>query len=246
MPGIEKLLPVAWLKQGTLYYCGPAVAQMFLKYFGVAVTQDVLWAEIKANSNGSGSPNPPGADSDPDFPTQVCENCDGANPPVWTCWNSTPDALQKTISAHTAKATLATRYASTFEEGVTELIQSIDRSPGVPPIATITSMNHWVIACGYLQNDVTSVEFPVEQVGTYKLNGLYVLDPQAQLVADSFKLITVGEWHQQFGLIGCASNPNLDRYPVMVGTDLYPKWLLYVVLALFIVLAFWLWSRLST
>lgn len=243
MAGIEKQLGVDWLKQEKLYYCGPAVAQMFLKYFGVAVTQDALWADIKANSNGTGSSNPPSAATDPNFPTQVCDNCDGASPPVWTCWNCTPDALRKTVAGHTAKATLAGRYPSTFAEGVTELIESIDRTPGVPPFATITSMNHWVLVTGYLQNDMSSVGLPVEQVGTYKLNGLYLCDPQSESAADSFKLVTVADWHEQFGLIACASDPNLDRYPVLVGTELYPKWLMFVLAALFMLLLLWLWYR---
>ena len=241
MAGIEKLLAVDWLKQEKLYYCGPAAVQMFLKYFGVAVTQDILWADIKANSNGAGSSNPPSAAMDPDFPTQVCENCDDARPPVWTCWNSTPDALRQTAAGHTAKATLAIRYPSTFEQGVTELIESIDRSPGVPPFATLTSMNHWVIVAGYLQNDMSSGEFPAKPVGTYMLNGLYVLDPEGESATDAFKLMTVAAWQEQFGLIACASDPNLDRYPVVVGTDVLPKWVMFILVALFVVLLYWLW-----
>jgi Peptidase_C39 like family len=244
MPGIEKILAVDWFAQEKLYYCGPAVAQMFLKHFGVAVSQDDLWSDIKANSNGSGSPNPPSANTDPDFPKQVCENCDGVSPPVWTCWNATPDALQKTVKGRTTKATLAVRYPSTFEAGVTKLIESIDRSPAVPPFATISSVNHWVVVAGYLRNDVTSTQFPVEQVGKYKLNGLYLLDPQNAGPTGSFKLVTVGAWHQQFGLIACASDPNLDRYPVVVGTDAKKKkkaWMIGGVSLVLALLFLWLW-----
>lgn len=241
MPGIEKILAVEWYKQEKLYYCGPAVAQMFLKYFSVALTQDVLWADIKANSNGTGSSNPPSADTDPDFPTQVCDNCNGANPPVWTCWNCTPEALRTTVAGHTAKAALAVRYLDTFDDGVTELIESLDRSPAVPPFATITSVNHWSLVIGYLQNDLTSTQFPVEQVGKYKLNGLYVLDPQSAAAADTFKLVPVLKWRQNFGLIACASDPNLDRYPVVVGTDSNPAWWVFGLGVVFIVLLLWLW-----
>src|SRR5688572_8397183 len=154
MPATNKKLTFDWFAQEKLYYCGPAVAQMVLKYLGVAVSQDHLWADIKANSNGSGSPNPPSGDTDSNFPNQVCDNCDGANPPVWTCWNATPDALQKTVMGRSAKATLDTRYPGTFEDGVTELIESIDRSPGVPPFATISSLNHWVVVSGYLKDSL--------------------------------------------------------------------------------------------
>jgi hypothetical protein len=242
MPGIEKILAVDWFAQEKLYYCGPAVAQMFLKHFGVAVSQDDLWAYIKSNSDGSGSPNPPGAGSDPDFPKQVCENCDGTNPPEWTCWNTTPGALQKTVKGQTAKATLAIRYPGTFEEGVTQLIESIDRSPAVPPFATIGSVNHWIVVNGYIQNDVTSTQFPVEQIGSYKLNALYLLDPQSAGSTGSFKLVSVGAWRQQFGLIACTSDPNLDRYPVVVGTDRKKSWVVWTVSAtLLLVIIWWLW-----
>jgi hypothetical protein len=216
---------------------------MFLKHFGVVASQDDLWADIKSNSTGTGSPNPPSANTDPDFPKQVCENCDGEAPPVWTCWNATPDALQKTVKGRTSKATLAIKYPGTFEEGVTQLIESIDRSPGVPPFATISSVNHWVVCGGYIQNDLTSTQLPVEQIGTYKLNGLYLLDPQNAGPTGSFKLVSVGAWRQQFGLIACASDPNLDRYPVMVGTGSKKPWLVVGVTgALLLVIIMWLWS----
>lgn len=241
MAGIEKTLAVDWLVQEKLYYCGPAVAQMFLKHLGVAVSQDDLWADIKANSTGSGSTNPPSGDTDPVFPNQVCDNCDGLNPPVWTCWNTTPDALQKTVMGRTTKATLAIHYPTTFEDGVTELIESIDRSPGVPPFATISSVNHWVVVGGYLQNDVTSTEFPVEQVGKYKLNALYLLDPQSAPPVDSFRMVKISDWHAQFGLIACASDPNVDRYPVVVGTNFNLHWVAIVLSMLFLALLLWLW-----
>ena len=242
MAGIEKILAVDWFAQEKLYYCGPAAAQMFLKHFSVGVSQDDLWADVKSNSNGSGSTNPPSTDSDPNFPTQVCDNCDGANPPVWTCWNTTPGALQKTVQGRTSKATLDIRYPSTFEEGVTQLIESIDRSPGVPPFATISSVNHWIVVNGYVQNDLTSTQLPVEQIGTYKLNAIYLLDPQSAGANGSFKLVSVGAWRQQFGLIGCASDPNLDRYPVVVGTDRKRAWLGGAVAGvLVLVIILWLW-----
>ena len=245
MAGIEKLLAVDWFAQEKLYYCGPAVAQMFLNHFGLAVSQDDLWADIKANSNGSGSSNPPSSNTDPDFPKQVCENCDGVNPPVWTCWNATPAALQKTVMGRTSKATLDMHYPLTFEEGVTHLIESIDRSPGVPPFATITSVNHWVVVSGYLQNDLTSTAFPAEQIGKYKLNGLYLRDPQSAGTPDSFKLVSVAAWHEQFGLIACASSPNVDRYPVVVGTDAKNNswWVVGAVAVALLLLFIWLWYQ---
>ena len=244
MAGIEKKLALDWFAQQKLYYCGPAVAQMFLNHFGVVASQDDLWADIKSNSNGTGSPNPPSANTDPNFPKQVCENCDGETPPVWTCWNATPDALQKTVKGRTSKATLAIKYPGTFEEGVTQLIESIDRSPGVPPFATISSVNHWVVFGGYIQNDLTSTQFPVEQIGPYKLNALYLFDPQSAGPTGSFKMVKVADWRQQFGLIACASDPNLDRYPVVVGTDQKNKsaWLAVVVSGvLLLVIILWLW-----
>jgi hypothetical protein len=242
MAGIEEILEIDWFAQEKLYYCGPAVAQMVLNHFGLGVSQDDLWTDIKANSNGSGSSNPPSASTDPDFPKQVCENCDGANPPEWTCWNATPDALQKTVMGRTSKATLDMRYPLTFEEGVTELIESIDRSPAVPPFATISSVNHWIVVGGYLQDDLTSTAFPWKQIGKYKLNALYLFDPQSAGATGSFKLVSVGAWQQQFGLIACANNPNVDRYPVVVGTDAKNNnwWVVGLVAVALALLLLWL------
>jgi hypothetical protein len=54
-------------------------------------------------------------------------------------------------------------------------------------------------------------------------------------------MVKVSDWHAQFGLIACASDPNLDRYPVVVGTNFNRQWVAIVLSMLFLVLLLWLW-----
>jgi hypothetical protein len=214
MPMIEKYLDVKWFEQETLFYCGPAVAQMSLDYVKVAVSQDTLWNDIKSNTGGNRPPDAP--PSNHGFPEQVCDNCEpnDRNPPMWECWDTTPEALRTTVTAHGGVGHAA-QYPSTFEHGVTLLIESLDRSPAVPPFATIQLINHWVLVNGYRLNDEASLEAPPETVGKYRLNGLYILDPQELDRVERVRLVPVSEWHSKFGLIGCG--PHVDTYPVVVG-----------------------------
>jgi hypothetical protein len=243
MPGVEKVLPIDWVAQQNNYYCGPAVAHMFLKYFDVNVSQDSLWKDIKDNTQGT---RPPGAPvGDPNFDTQVCFNCDGLTPPVWTCWSTTPEALQLTLQNRKPRATTEVRYPLTADSGIQQLIQSIDHPAGVPAIATETSMSHWVVVNGYLRDDASSKEFPPQQVGGYLLNALYVVDPDGVAGADRFGFKTVNAWRADFGAIGCDANPHSNGYPIVVAVAPVAKRLsgvLLATLAFSMFALFWVWS----
>jgi hypothetical protein len=205
---------VQWFEQETLFYCGPAVAQMFLDYFKVVVTQDRLWNDIKSNSGGVRPADAP--PSDHAFPEQVCDNCElnDKKPPVWECWDTTPEALRTTVIAH-GNIGLSAQYPSTFDDGVVKLIESLDLPQAVPPFATIYLVNHWVLVDGYRRDDETSVEAPAVTVGKYRLNGLYILDPQELDAVERVRLVTVQDWRTKFGLVPCG--PHTDTYPVVVG-----------------------------
>jgi hypothetical protein len=236
----EKILDVTWFGQEKLYYCGPAVAQMFLNYVKVTVSQDDLWTDVTNNTNGVRPADAP--PSDHDFPEQVCDNCEtnDANPPIWECWDTTPEALRVTIGIR-GGGSLAAEYAPTFDKGAEKLIESLDRSPGVPAFATIHLINHWVLVNGYLRDDEASVEAPAQDVGKYRLNGFYILDPQELDPVERIRLVTVREWHSEFGLIGCG--PHVDTYPVVVGSGLIPGWLYTAIVMSILFAIIWLIAR---
>jgi hypothetical protein len=238
MAGIEKNLNVNWHRQQTLYFCGPAVAQMFLDFVQVAATQPDLWTDIQNNTNGSRPADAPATDHD--FPTQVCNDCNpgSTDPERWQCWDTTPEALSTTVAAR-GSVTLAARYPSTFDQGVKMLIDSLDRTPEVPAFATIHLINHWVLVKGYLRDDATSQEAPIQDVGGIKLNGLYILDPQEEDATERVKLVTVNGWRRKFGLIAC--DKHQGTYPIVITVVPMAAWVPFVLMLVVGLVAFWLW-----
>ena len=174
MAGEEKRLEIPWYLQQTDYFCGPAVAQMFLSFFGVKdpqggwvpgayIPQPQLWEEIKGNTGGRRPAEAPA--SVQEFPGQVCDKCESSRgePPTWECWDTTPEALQKTVTLQSG-ITLAPRYSADFDEGMNLIIESLDRSPAIPAFATTSTINHWVLVNGYWRNDFGSTDAPIEAV----------------------------------------------------------------------------------
>ena len=217
MAGVEKVLPVQWVPQDTIYYCGPAVAHMFLKRFAIDASQQDLWNDIKNNTGGHRPKSAPVENTDPAFATQLCINCDGADPPEWKCWNTTPEALQKTLRDRAPHVAMKVRYPGTADDGMELLVDTIDHPDGIPALATETSQHHWVVVSGYMRDDATSTEFPAQQVGKYLLNGLYVVDSNGATEANRFSFKTVNAWREDFGAIGCAKHEQNNRYPVIVA-----------------------------
>jgi hypothetical protein len=217
MPGVEKVVPVHWVRQETTYYCGPAVAHMFLKRFSIEASQQDLWNDIKKNTGGHRPKGAPGENTDPEFDTQICINCSGAKPPEWTCWNTTPEALQKTLRERAPHVGMKVQYPEAADEGMEQLVDTIDQADGIPALATETSLHHWVVVSGYLRDDTASTEFPAQQVGKYLLNGLYVVDSDGATEPDRFGFKTVNAWREDFGAIGCAEHAQNNRYPVIIA-----------------------------
>lgn len=237
MAGAEKNLNVTWQRQQTLYFCGPAVAQMFLDFVKVNVTQPDLWTDIQNNTGGSRPPDAPATDHD--FPTQVCNDCNpgSTDPNRWQCWDTTPEALSATVAAR-GSVGLAARYPSRFDAGVEMLIDSLDRTPEVPAFATTYLINHWVLVKGYLRDDMTSQEAPVQDVGRFKLNGLYILDPQETDADERVKLVTVNGWRSKFGLIDCGQHQG--TYPIVITAARLAMWVPFVLI-LVVLLIYWWW-----
>lgn len=238
MAGVEKNLNVNWQRQQTLYFCGPAVAQMFLDFVKVTVTQPDLWTDIQNNTGGSRPSDAPATDHD--FPTQVCNDCNpgSTDPNRWQCWDTTPDALSATVAAR-GSVGLEARYPARFDDGVEMLIDSLDRTPEVPAFATTYLINHWVLVKGYLRDDTASQEAPIQNVGRYKLNGLYVLDPQETDADERVKLVTVNGWRSRFGLIAC--DQHQGTYPIVVTAARLAVWVPFVVI-LVVAILYWWWT----
>src|SRR5258705_9353483 len=243
MAAIEKNLDVNWFAQQTLFFCGPAVAQMFLDFVKVTVSQADLWSDIKRNTGGT---RPPDAlPSDHDFPEQVCDNCNpsSSDPRRWQCWDATPEALSATAAAR-GNVVLDAWYASTFDQGVEMLIDSLDRTPEVPPFATIYLINHWVLVKGYLRNDFALTTAPAQTIGRYNLNGLYIHDPQDWDGADRVRLVTVNDWRGKFGLVGCGDH--IDTHPIVVaGTRRLAAWVKVAAVLVPLALLYLIWKWLT-
>jgi hypothetical protein len=240
MPGIEKNLDVHWFRQETLYFCGPAVAQMFLDFFKVSVSQADLWSDITNKTGGTRPPDAPPTDHD--FPQQVCDNCNpnSNDPGRWQCWDTTPEALSATVASR-GKVALDAHYAATFDQGVEMLIDSLDRTPEVPAFATIDLINHWVLVKGYVRDDFSSTEAPVQPVGRYNLNGLYIHDPQQLDEEERVRLVTVNDWRGKFGLIGCGAH--IDTHPIVVGVaPRLAAWVPFAAVLAGLVLLYLIWK----
>jgi hypothetical protein len=238
--GIEKNLNVPWQPQRTLHFCGPAVAQMFLDFVNVGVSQADLWNDITNKTVGSRPPDAPPTDHA--FPQQVCDSCDlnSTDPERWQCWDTTPEALSATVAARAGVA-LDARYVSTFDQGVEMLIDSLDRTPEVPAFATIHLINHWVLVKGYVRDDFASTEAPARQVGRYNLNGLYIHDPQELDEDERVRLVTVNDWRGKFGLVGCGAH--IDTHPiVVVGTARLATWIPSAAALLLLLLLYLIWK----
>lgn len=234
---IEEIVPVTWKGQDTPDFCGPAVAQMFLGWLNIPVAQSDLWTEIQANSDGKG--NGPIT-----FPGQVCINCGTAHVPAWRCWKTTAEALEKTIELRAPSTRLATEYAATYEAGLARLIDSLELTPRVPPLATLYTINHWVVVNGYRREDLGSIAFPPVTAGKYHVNGVYILDPLQEDQQQRVRLIaasaSVGSanWSEMFGLIPCGDH--VDERPMIVGQPVssWVKWILIIVI--WLLLLWWL------
>ena len=241
MAAIERNPDVHYFRQERLYFCGPAVAQMFLDVTKVVASQENLWTDIKSKTSGARPPDAPATDHD--FPEQVCDNCNpsSSDPLRWQCWDTTPEALGAAVEA-LGNIPLDARYVSSFDEGVEMLIDSLDRTPEVPAFATTYLVNHWVLITGYLRDDFASTAAPATTVGRYNLNGLYIRDPQELDAEARVRLVTVAGWRGKFGLVDCGAHT--DMYPIVVhGTRRMAAWVPIAALVpgLWLLYLIWKW-----
>ena len=168
---------VTWVPQGTLFFCGPAVAQMVLTKLGVASPatppswQQQLYDYVTTNTNSKR----PKSNIDesvlaPPFPEQKCERCSGD---PYKCWSTTPTVLKKLLNEKQSSAVYAVTSRESEESATDALCDTLDK--GFPAIALINGWIHWVVVDGYEHSNAGSEHFFGRD-----FNGVYVRDPNAE------------------------------------------------------------------
>jgi len=174
----EVTVPVTWVEQETLYSCGPAVAQMTLRALGVVppptppTWQERLWTIVQTVTNETRPSNAgPGTPSAPSFPEQLCEKC--ANTTSYTCWATSPGALERLLNGQQGVASYAVRTTGSDSDATIALLDTLDR--GLPGIALVRGWQHWVVVDGYTHSLPDAWPLPGRN-----LNGVYFRNPQVQ------------------------------------------------------------------
>ena len=168
----DKFVAVTFAKQETLFFCGPAAAQMALSALGVASPatppswQSQLWDYIKANTGATRPASAPSEPTAPPFPTQKCEWCT-----QWKCWSTTPAVLTQLLntSQGVAQFSISTHVIEDTATGV--MLDTLDDN--VPGVALVYGWNHWVVVDGYRHSEPGS-----HAVAGRHLNGVYIRDPE--------------------------------------------------------------------
>jgi hypothetical protein len=214
-PPSRRRLAVRWRRQKLPFYCGPACIQMVLGHLKVTRSQDQCFADVVSNSEGA---RPAETACEPEracYETQVCDLCGT----TWECWDTDPEALAATLNDHTSASTrYAVHFPATLEDASWSLIDSLrTRTPPVPAITSILSVNHWVVVNGYELGDPATLE--PDASGTVEhppINGFYLLDPREVDGDERLRLVTTTEWSERLGLIECG--PHQDEYVVIVAS----------------------------
>jgi hypothetical protein len=207
----EVYVPVQWIEQETLFYCGPAVAEMILRAHGAGppspppTWQDRLWEDVQ-DSTGAVRPKNagPGTATSPPFPTQKCEKC--PSDPTWHCWSTTPDALVKVLNMHQGLV----RYAATGYSGekaaTASVLDALDA--GLPSAVLVFGWQHWVVVRGYIHDDPGACDVPGRV-----LDGVFIRDPQ---VNAPMQYVTCDKWHDDYlRVVPCGDHEN--TYVVVIG-----------------------------
>lgn len=218
---IPLVLSLTGEQQLDFQHCGPAVARMILSHFGMTPPQATLWAEIQARSAGPvGPPYYP----TPLFPKQVCHQCSGN----WHCWVTSPEAMAAAIQDRASLYTgSAAHYPATKIDAVVAQIESLERTGRFPPAVTIRAANHWVVVAGHHLEDPLLPGVAAEQIGNYRVSGMYVMNPFDTVPTVNF--VSIPDWRARLRSMDCG--PYQGRYPMVVGTTLsfLIKWWIYIL-----------------
>lgn len=200
MPDVT--VPVTWVQQEELYSCGPATAQMTLAAVGVLTPsspptwQQRLWERVQALTLETRPPGAgPGTPHAPSFPTQLCERCPKQD---YTCWATSPQALERVLNDEQGVASYAVGTHATEASATTAILDTLDRN--LPGIALVRGWKHWVVVDGYLHS-----EPDFWSVSGRNLNGVYLKNPQVQAV----QYVHWREWRNRYlSFVPCGQYAN--------------------------------------
>jgi len=169
----DVFVAVPFVKQQTLYYCGPATLQMMLSMLGVASPatppswQDTLWAAVQANTGATRPSSAPSTPTAPAFATQKCEWCTSIG---WRCWSTTPGVLEYLANARQTVAKYSISTHGTEESATGVLLDTIDAN--LPAVALVRGWQHWLAVDGYRHGEPGATV-----VAGRNLNGVFIRDP---------------------------------------------------------------------
>jgi hypothetical protein len=191
MPDVTPI-PVEWVKQETLFFCGPAVAQMILTALKVPTPsvpptwQEQVYAYIKVNTNKTRPRSAPDTVEAPKFTEQFCERCHASDP--YTCWNTTPNVLKRYLNDNQSATVYSVAVRANEETATDALCDTLDK--GFPAVALVYGWTHWVVVDGYQHGEPGSFH-----TSGRDLNGVYIRDPDAP---SSVHFIPWSDWETQY------------------------------------------------
>ncbi len=204
----DTFVAVPFVKQETLYYCGPATLQMVFTMLGVASPatppswQDTLWAAVQSNTGAVRPTVAPSTPTAPAFPTQKCEWCTNVG---WKCWSTTPDVLEHLANTQQSVAHFSISTHETEHSATGALLDTIDAN--LPGVALVRGWQHWLAVDGYRHDE----SGPTPVAGR-KLNGVFVRDPLATAAIhyvawsswkkDYLKFVPCGDYEGTFVVMG--------------------------------------------
>jgi hypothetical protein len=189
MPDVN--VGVAWVKQQTLYYCGPAVMEMLLVTLNVArpaappTWQDRIWTDVENNTGASRPSGAPSTPTSPPFPQQKCEKCNKQ----WRCWATSPAVLQLLINQYQPTANYVMTSHATEAGATAALLDALDDQ--VPSVALVHGWQHWIAVEGYRYGESGSTP-----VAGRNLNGMFIRDPKDTQAAVHY--ITWAKWKSDY------------------------------------------------
>ena len=211
----DTFVPVPFVKQETMFYCGPATLQMVLSSLGVAVPaappswQTKLWADVQANTGAIRPSNAPSSPTSPPFPQQKCVSCQNFG---WKCWATTPGALKAVANLRQGVVHFEVTEHETEASATAVLMAGINEN--VPGVVLIRGWQHWLAVEGYRHGEAGG-----SPVGGLSLNGVFVRDP---LETPAVHYIKWRKWKNEYlKFVPCGEHA--DSYVVIGGRRLQPS-----------------------
>jgi hypothetical protein len=167
-------LHVQPVQQETTYFCGPAAAEMVLRFLGVApppgpkTWQEQIRDYIEKNTNAKrpSLKKAPASPDNPSFKEQKCDLCDGD----YECWATTPNVLKSLLNANQSVTTYKVSKLTTERTATDTMLDNVDA--GRPAVALVEGWQHFVVIDGYRHDQSGSVA-----TSGRNLNGVWFCDP---------------------------------------------------------------------